>query len=101
MPSAMSRAPETQPAQMVGQGRKSMPGMLLMTKGSATRPSGTIKSSHGTLWDSPPTSPRMGPVMKEPYIHKALLLKTRSEEHTSELQSRFELVCRLLLEKKK
>src|SRR5699024_11514281 len=26
---------------------------------------------------------------------------TRSEEHTSELQSRFDLVCRLLLEKKK
>src|SRR5699024_12085665 len=27
--------------------------------------------------------------------------KLRSEEHTSELQSRFDLVCRLLLEKKK
>src|SRR5699024_12680262 len=27
-------------------------------------------------------------------------LHTRSEEHTSELQSRFDLVCRLLLEKK-
>src|SRR5207249_7399309 len=27
--------------------------------------------------------------------------KNRSEEHTSELQSRFDLVCRLLLEKKK
>src|SRR5438067_10170961 len=27
--------------------------------------------------------------------------RTRSEEHTSELQSRFDLVCRLLLEKKK
>src|SRR5699024_8768178 len=27
--------------------------------------------------------------------------KIRSEEHTSELQSRFDLVCRLLLEKKK
>src|SRR5699024_11698189 len=27
--------------------------------------------------------------------------KKRSEEHTSELQSRFDLVCRLLLEKKK
>src|SRR5699024_11998426 len=26
--------------------------------------------------------------------------KSRSEEHTSELQSRFDLVCRLLLEKK-
>src|SRR5437868_11407501 len=29
------------------------------------------------------------------------LRRTRSEEHTSELQSRFDLVCRLLLEKKK
>src|SRR5437868_12858128 len=28
-------------------------------------------------------------------------LQGRSEEHTSELQSRFDLVCRLLLEKKK
>src|SRR5438067_5949364 len=28
-------------------------------------------------------------------------LPHRSEEHTSELQSRFDLVCRLLLEKKK
>src|SRR2546421_13096259 len=29
------------------------------------------------------------------------LLEARSEEHTSELQSRSDLVCRLLLEKKK
>src|SRR5699024_11990186 len=29
------------------------------------------------------------------------VFQSRSEEHTSELQSRFELVCRLLLEKKK
>src|SRR5207249_7280841 len=28
-------------------------------------------------------------------------VSVRSEEHTSELQSRFDLVCRLLLEKKK
>src|SRR5207249_12064244 len=28
-------------------------------------------------------------------------VERRSEEHTSELQSRFDLVCRLLLEKKK
>src|SRR5437868_9822648 len=28
-------------------------------------------------------------------------IPSRSEEHTSELQSRFDLVCRLLLEKKK
>src|SRR2546428_1888151 len=31
----------------------------------------------------------------------ALLVAIRSEEHTSELQSRSDLVCRLLLEKKK
>src|SRR5207249_7414335 len=30
----------------------------------------------------------------------ALRIEKRSEEHTSELQSRFDLVCRLLLEKK-
>src|SRR5699024_12186949 len=29
------------------------------------------------------------------------MMSRRSEEHTSELQSRFDLVCRLLLEKKK
>src|SRR5699024_11978678 len=29
-----------------------------------------------------------------------LFIYSRSEEHTSELQSRFDLVCRLLLEKK-
>src|SRR2546429_990214 len=30
-----------------------------------------------------------------------MLVNSRSEEHTSELQSRLHLVCRLLLEKKK
>src|SRR2546429_6798484 len=35
-------------------------------------------------------------------VRKAIAaLRNRSEEHTSELQSRLHLVCRLLLEKKK
>src|SRR5699024_12625836 len=34
-------------------------------------------------------------------IHRKDPQNHRSEEHTSELQSRFDLVCRLLLEKKK
>src|SRR5256884_5505092 len=34
-------------------------------------------------------------------VHVAELFTGRSEEHTSELQSRLHLVCRLLLEKKK
>src|SRR2546422_1426537 len=34
-------------------------------------------------------------------VASAVLIARRSEEHTSELQSRLHLVCRLLLEKKK
>src|SRR6267143_6717667 len=37
---------------------------------------------------------RPDPALHRPHAH-------RSEEHTSELQSQFHLVCRLLLEKKK
>src|SRR2546428_3414005 len=35
------------------------------------------------------------------YCIDRLICRIRSEEHTSELQSRSDLVCRLLLEKKK
>src|SRR5699024_11958523 len=46
---------------------------------------------------------------QESYVYKTIIDQlslqygrdARSEEHTSELQSRFDLVCRLLLEKKK
>src|SRR5207249_10458030 len=61
--------------------------------------------------DLPAPSPsRGGPVRRhQPGAHSRAVssgrrrrpLLTRSEEHTSELQSRFDLVCRLLLEKKK
>src|SRR5689334_24207125 len=38
----------------------------------------------------------------EPVVHGRMYVAPgRSEEHTSELQSQFHLVCRLLLEKKK
>src|SRR5687768_17948538 len=43
----------------------------------------------------PQRSPRVGPAAA------GTLDQARSEEHTSELQSRLHLVCRLLLEKKK
>src|SRR5207249_9040361 len=43
-------------------------------------------------WPAPPPS-LVAPTNASPVL--------RSEEHTSELQSRFDLVCRLLLEKKK
>src|SRR5699024_12275458 len=38
---------------------------------------------------------------RDPTGRRAGAGTSRSEEHTSELQSRFDLVCRLLLEKKK
>src|SRR5699024_11575438 len=49
---------------------------------------------------------RLLPVVVELLAQRERLLRglprlLRSEEHTSELQSRFDLVCRLLLEKKK
>src|SRR3712207_7327598 len=44
---------------------------------------------------------RVGLVREEDYVRLRGLDLLRSEEHTSELQSRQYLVCRLLLEKKK
>src|SRR5690606_40807646 len=51
----------------------------------------------GAPQDNNPKLVRKGE--KDPYPAPAV--KGRSEEHTSELQSRENLVCRLLLEKKK
>src|SRR2546422_4217184 len=44
---------------------------------------------------------RMKSVARRVHAHKSHSIPYRSEEHTSELQSRLHLVCRLLLEKKK
>src|SRR6478672_12969808 len=49
---------------------------------------------------SAPTHPRRVP-RESRTTPDALAVSARSEEHTSELQSRSDLVCRLLLEKKK
>src|SRR2546429_6784201 len=46
-------------------------------------------------WAKSATLPRFGIRSRPPSVWE------RSEEHTSELQSRLHLVCRLLLEKKK
>src|SRR5699024_11810950 len=62
-----------------------------------------VRRSHGPRW--PRAAERRG--QRTPMApadtdrNEALPADDRSEEHTSELQSRFDLVCRLLLEKKK
>src|SRR5438477_9009519 len=49
----------------------------------------------------PPSPPKLSPPPISPSPHSPAARVSRSEEHTSELQSHVNLVCRLLLEKKK
>src|SRR2546422_6820445 len=51
--------------------------------------------------DRPAGGPGRRPFFPPPQSFRADRRFVRSEEHTSELQSRLHLVCRLLLEKKK
>src|SRR5439155_12151958 len=55
--------------------------------------------------DVPGGVPQLTEALGVAYLHKSEMAndvyRNRSEEHTSELQSRGHLVCRLLLEKKK
>src|SRR3712207_8717835 len=53
----------------------------------------------GGAANAPPPAPRAVPIFRG--LRRAPWRPLRSEEHTSELQSRQYLVCRLLLEKKK
>src|SRR5690625_6223306 len=64
----------------------------------ATVPTVSLKPSITTSMTSPTPMPAARPVATATTISEK---KARSEEHTSELQSRGHLVCRLLLEKKK
>src|ERR1041385_9512530 len=54
-----------------------------------------------SLHDALPIYPQLHPPRTREAWRRAVKLVIRSEEHTSELQSRLHLVCRLLLEKKK
>src|SRR3989442_5913790 len=73
------------------------------------RPPRSTLFPYTTLFRSRPIGSRLrivggalvGPVDGPEGGHQDRLLDRRSEEHTSELQSRPHLVCRLLLEKKK
>src|SRR5256885_12958849 len=65
------------------------------------RPPRSTLFPYTTLFRSPSTHPRARarlPISSRASVRELLL---RSEEHTSELQSPCNLVCRLLLEKKK
>src|SRR5437870_8756338 len=55
------------------------------------------RQAHAGDWSESPAAGRAAAVS----VARCLAAGDRSEEHTSELQSRGHLVCRLLLEKKK
>src|SRR2546422_2339255 len=64
-----------------------------VTERKSTRPEAASRRAITAMSAAPrPPGLNSSPEMRAP---------TRSEEHTSELQSRLHLVCRLLLEKKK
>src|SRR6266511_5243786 len=73
------------------------------------RREGRVRGPHGDLDRAPPAAPGDRPSVRGPRravpSGRGGLARgdrgRRSEEHTSELQSREKLVCRLLLEKKK
>src|SRR5256884_4330303 len=74
------------------------------------RPPRSTLFPYTTLFRSPYSTDRNlfhvsyeGGVLEDPWAEPPakMFQLTRSEEHTSELQSRLHLVCRLLLEKKK
>src|SRR2546428_9733479 len=78
------------------------------------RPPRSTLFPYTTLFRSPPPSPSPDRTSGDPRLRRAdssadgtgsspipSAELSRSEEHTSELQSRSDLVCRLLLEKKK
>src|SRR3712207_7140140 len=74
----------------------------------AQRKAELLQSAGEHHGDQPPERPRrrapLGPHLQPPArgpLVEVPDLRPRSEEHTSELQSRQYLVCRLLLEKKK
>src|SRR2546429_5750484 len=56
---------------------------------------------HFQWWYSWAVRSRLQPIKEVARMLKRRFENIRSEEHTSELQSRLHLVCRLLLEKKK
>src|SRR3712207_7973682 len=65
------------------------------------RPPRSTLFPYTTLFRSPRTSRARRTRRRRPACSPACRSRLRSEEHTSELQSRQYLVCRLLLEKKK
>src|SRR3712207_8139058 len=74
------------------------PYTTLFRSGGGRRQGARVRPRRAAVRGEPPRRARGG---RRPGARPAARAGDRSEEHTSELQSRPHLVCRLLLEKKK
>src|SRR3712207_8793376 len=70
-------------------------------RSAAASPHSRAYSASASAWQSGMVAGAPGSRSPVIVVYLPLLKSSRSEEHTSELQSRQYLVCRLLLEKKK
>src|SRR5437762_11969201 len=74
---------------------------LLILRPPRSTPFPTRRSSDLSLWTSDGGNSWQFANLSPLFSPQRIFFPTRSEEHTSELQSPMYLVCRLLLEKKK
>src|SRR5689334_23484049 len=74
------------PLRMSPLGMSTEPGIAMISYSAGSRTSSSMSFSPASIFS---------------LSSVAVIVEPRSEEHTSELQSQFHLVCRLLLEKKK
>src|SRR5207302_9770582 len=76
-------------------------GLILVPLADLPSTSRTVSTGTTTSWSiAPPWTNRAPPAKWKRLAPRGIQNSIRSEEHTSELQSRENLVCRLLLEKK-
>src|SRR5699024_12018720 len=113
VPSTMALKLPTQPSFSIHDWACGMVTRALRSRYGAQDPPVMVTASRPRGWCAPACG-RIGPMGEWVRAGEAVTVvlsfhgadgesvaQQRSEEHTSELQSRFDLVCRLLLEKKK
>src|SRR5690625_6378388 len=93
------RAPSTNVVSALTEALEDRPSRLLTTGLDAARVALVLKTEHASRLLRRAGSPQR--CTSSTLSRRPLATQLRSEEHKSELQSRGQLVCRLLLEKKK
>src|SRR5687768_2531121 len=108
---ALAQEPAQQPKQqtvielgpLTGEGgtppRMAVPDLVALSSDRETQEA--ARTIGQVLWDDLNFEREFYMIPRDTYKTIPAALSIRSEEHTSELQSRLHLVCRLLLEKKK